>query len=90
MRMRPVGTSWRMVEIYERIKGSWKYLYQAIDESGATVDFLLTVEVIAKTPCASYARRPAITVNRRRSPSTRGRQRLRASGVATVSWSCPL
>ena len=25
-----------------KIKGSWKYLYRAVDKTGATVDFLLT------------------------------------------------
>ena len=25
-----------------KFKGSWKYLYRAVDKAGATVDFLLT------------------------------------------------
>ena len=25
-----------------KVKGSWKYLYRAVDKTGATVDFLLT------------------------------------------------
>ena len=41
-RKRPVGGSWRMDETYVRIKGVWKYLYRAVDKTGATVDFLLT------------------------------------------------
>ena len=35
-----VGTSWRMDEIYIKIKGNWKYLYRTIDKNGETVDFL--------------------------------------------------
>jgi len=27
-----------------KIKGSWKYLYRAVDKAGATVDFLLTAK----------------------------------------------
>jgi transposase-like protein len=38
----PVGGSWRLDEPYVRIKGAWKYLYRAVDNAGATVDFLLT------------------------------------------------
>ncbi len=38
---RPVGGSWRMDETYIKVKGVWKYLYQAMDKAGKTVDFLL-------------------------------------------------
>ena len=41
-RQRSVGTSWRMDEIYVRVKGEWKYLYRAVDKAGLTIDFLLT------------------------------------------------
>jgi len=41
---RPVGSSWRMDETYIKVKGAWKYLYRAVDKSGATVDFLLTAK----------------------------------------------
>jgi len=40
-RKRPVGKSWRMDETYIKVAGQWKYLYRAVDKSGATVDFLL-------------------------------------------------
>ena len=40
----PVGSSWRMDETDVRVKGSWKYLYRAVDKAGATVDFLLTAK----------------------------------------------
>jgi len=38
---RPVGKSWRMDETYIKVAGPWKYLYPAVDKSGAAVDFLL-------------------------------------------------
>ena len=44
MRKRPVGSSWRMDETYVRVRGTWKYLYRAVDKAGATVDFLLTAK----------------------------------------------
>ena len=43
-RKRPVGTSWRMDEIYIKVAGQWKYLYRAVDKTGDTVDFLLTAK----------------------------------------------
>ena len=39
---RPVGGSWRMDETYIKVKGTWKYVYRAVDTEGQTVDFLLT------------------------------------------------
>ena len=39
---RPVGGSWRMDEIYIKVKGAWKYLYRAVNKEGPAVDFLLT------------------------------------------------
>ena len=43
-RKRSVGTSWRLDETYIRVKGHWKYLYQAVDKAGPSVDFLLTAK----------------------------------------------
>src|ERR1700710_3014254 len=39
-RKRPVGSSWRMDETYVRIKGTWKYLYRAVDKARAPGGFL--------------------------------------------------
>ena len=39
---RQVGSSWRMDETFIKVKGTWKYLYRAVDKEGKTVDFLLT------------------------------------------------
>ena len=33
---RPVGGSWRMDDIYIKVKGVWKYLYRAVDKQGKT------------------------------------------------------
>ena len=38
---RPVGKSWRVDETYVKVRGTWKYLYRAVDKAGNTVDFLL-------------------------------------------------
>jgi putative transposase len=60
-RKRPVGSSWRLDETYVKVKGVWKYLYRAVDKTGATVDFLLT----AKRDCKAALRflRKAIRSN---------------------------
>ncbi|WP_075794672.1 IS6 family transposase [Massilia putida] len=39
---RHIGTSWRMDKTYIKVKGTWCYLYRAVDKEGKTVDFLLT------------------------------------------------
>jgi transposase, IS6 family len=31
-------------EMYIRVKGKWRYLYRAVDSSGATLDFLLSAK----------------------------------------------
>jgi transposase, IS6 family len=31
-------------ETYIRVKGKWRYLYRAVDSSGATLDFLLSAK----------------------------------------------
>jgi putative transposase len=38
----PAGSSWRVDATYVLVGGQWKYLYQAVDKLGQTVDFLLT------------------------------------------------
>jgi transposase-like protein len=44
VRKEAVGPRWRMNETYVRVKGTWKYLYRAVNKAGATVEFLLTAE----------------------------------------------
>ncbi len=34
-RKRSVGSSWRMDETYVNVEGRWKYLYRAVDMTGA-------------------------------------------------------
>ena len=41
--LKPSNKSWRVDETYLRVKGRWCYLYRAIDSTGATIDFLLSV-----------------------------------------------
>jgi transposase-like protein len=41
-RLKAINDSWRVDETYVRVKGQWRYLYRAVDSSGATLDFLLS------------------------------------------------
>ena len=43
-RLKPTNDSWRVDETYIRVKGKWRYLYRAVDSSGATLDFLLSAK----------------------------------------------
>src|SRR6516225_138368 len=43
-RLKPSTDSWRVDETYIRVKGKWRYLYRAVDSSGATLDFLLSAK----------------------------------------------
>jgi transposase, IS6 family len=42
--LKPTNDSWRVDETYVRVKGKWRYLYRAVDSSGATIDFLLSAK----------------------------------------------
>jgi transposase, IS6 family len=46
--LQPTNDSWRVDETYIRVKGTWKYLYRAVDSKGNTLDFLLTAKRDAK------------------------------------------
>ncbi|WP_115332828.1 IS6 family transposase [Legionella busanensis] len=40
---------WHLDETYVKVKGEWKYLYRAINESGQTIDFYLSHQCNAKS-----------------------------------------
>jgi IS6 family transposase len=42
--LKPTNDSWRVDETYVRVKGKWRYLYRAVDSTGATLDFLLSAK----------------------------------------------
>jgi IS6 family transposase len=42
--LKATNDSWRMDETYVRVKGKWRYLYRAVDSTGATLDFLLSAK----------------------------------------------
>ncbi|MCM3196922.1 IS6 family transposase [Priestia megaterium] len=40
--LKPTNDSWRVDEIYVKVKGQWMYLYRAVDSEGNTIDFYLS------------------------------------------------
>jgi IS6 family transposase len=42
--LRVSNGSWRIEEIYVKMKGRWTYLYRALDSRGQTLDFLLAAK----------------------------------------------
>ena len=66
-RLRPTNDSWRVDETYIRVKGKWRYLYRAVDSTGATLDFLLS----AKRDAAAAERFLAKALGRANHPTPR-------------------
>ena len=66
-RLKPTNDSWRMDETNIRVKGKWRYLYRAVDSSGATLDFLLS----AKQDAAAAKRFLAKALGRQNHPVPR-------------------
>jgi transposase, IS6 family len=82
-RLKPATDSWRVDETYIRVKGKWRYLYRAVDSSGATLDFLLS----AKQDAAAAKRFLAKALGRQNhpcrvssTPTVTARTRLRSCG----------
>src|SRR5260370_32280402 len=65
--LKPTNDSWRVDETYIRVKGKWRYLYRAVDSTGATLDFLLS----AKQAAAAAKRFLAKALGRANNPAPR-------------------
>ena len=42
--LRPTNDSYRVDETYVKIKGTWYYLYRAVDSTGQTINFMLSAK----------------------------------------------
>ena len=73
--LKPTNDSWRMDETYVRVKGKWRYLYRAVDSTGATLDFLLS----AKQDAAAAKRFLAKALGGANHPRAAGHQHRQAT-----------
>jgi len=85
-RLKPTNDSWQVDETYIRVKGKWRFLYRAVDSSGATLDFLLS----ARRDAAAAERFQSQSLERREPSAPSGHQhrqgrRLPASHPGTRS-----
>jgi transposase-like protein len=58
---KPVGSSWRVDELFVKVKTGWKYLYRAVDQHGQTVDFFFSAT--RGVPAAKAFFRKAVRAN---------------------------
>jgi transposase-like protein len=72
-RLKSTNDSWRVEETYVKVKGTWMYLYRAVDSAGNTLEFLLSPtrdaeaakQVFHKTLSAAHTVTPrVITVDK--------------------------
>jgi IS6 family transposase len=54
--LRMSNSSWRVDETYVKVKGSWIYLYRAVDSRGQTIDFLLSAKRDAEAATRFFRR----------------------------------
>ena len=86
-RLKPTNDSWRVDETYIRVKGKWRYLYRAVDSSGATIDFLLSAKQAAAEALSCQSARQSKPSDAA-SHQHRQARRLPASHRTTQSRGC--
>src|SRR3546814_16762555 len=59
--------SWRLDETYVKVRGKWTYLYRAVDNRGATIDFYLS-------PTSSSRAQKSLLGKSPRGPQTREKE----------------
>src|SRR5690348_15763711 len=55
----PTNDSWRIDETWIKVRGSWMYLYRAVDSAGQTMEFMLSPSATPGEPNASSVKRSA-------------------------------
>lgn len=89
----PCDRSWRMDETYIKVKGTWLYLYRAVDKHGKTLDFMLSER--RNKPAATWFFARTLEVNGlprkividKSGANTAG---IKAINKMLVSFGCPI
>jgi hypothetical protein len=63
--LKSTNGAWRVAETYIRVAGEWRYLYRAVDSTGATIDFWVSAERDAAAAKRFFQRASKISGRRR-------------------------
>jgi hypothetical protein len=83
--LKPTNDSWRVDETYIRVKGKWRYLYRAVDLTGATLDFLLLAKQDAVAAKRFQSKSPGRSEPSRAAGNQHRRPRRVSPAVAQLS-----
>lgn len=94
--LKATNDSWRVDETYVKIKGTWMYLYRAVDSQGSTLEFLLSAtrdaqaakRFFSKALVASHTVRPRVITVDKNAAYPKTVQELKAAG--DLATSCEL
>lgn len=84
--------SWRVDETYVKIKGTWRYLYRAVDSEGLTLEFLLSPtrdaqaakRFFQKALFAAHTVAPRVITVDKNAASPKALSELKAAGAVPV------
>ncbi len=88
--------SWRVDETYVKVKGTWMYLYRAVDSQGNTLEFLLSLardaeaakRFFSKTLAASHTLPPRVITADKNAAYPKAFKELKEEG--TIAKACEL
>jgi transposase, IS6 family len=92
-RLKATNDSWRVDETYVKIKGTWMYLYRAVDSHGNTLEFLLSAtrdaqaakRFFSKALAASHTVTPRVITVDKNAASPKALTELKATDAVPAS-----
>src|SRR6476620_5658331 len=88
-KLKPTNDSWCVDETYVKVKGTWMYLYRAVDSAGSTLEFLLSAtrdtaaakRFLAKALGASHTTTPRVITVDKNAAYPKALNELKAEGI---------